>query len=374
MAASALLFPLLLASSTLYAQSPAGPVTPPPGQTVQQAPPGAPLRVRVALVDTPVTVTDKKGNLVDDLTAQDFRVTDNGVEQKISHFDFGGDPLSVVVLLETSSRIDPFLPQIRKTGTLFTQAVIGTDGEAAVVGFNDAVDKLQDFTQDTDAIERTISNLQTGSAGSRLYDAMSIAVDMLSKRPQPAAENAGRRRVLFVLSETADSGSETKLGEVLRQAQLANVTIFSVGLSTVRADLHSQPRSQPDRSVPPGINPLPAPPGTIQTPETANNEAAGADLLGLAIWAVQNVNHQVKDHAMEVAAAATGGDHLSTFKNRSIEKAIDQLAGELHSQYSISYAPTSGSAIGYHEIKVQVDRKGLNVRTRPGYYIAPPEN
>jgi VWFA-related protein len=371
---SALLFLLLAASAALCAQSPAGPVTPPPGQTVQQAPPGAQVRVRVALVNTPVTVTDKKGNLVDDLTAQDFRVTDNGVEQKISHFDFGGDPLSVVVLLETSSRIDPFLAQIRKTGTLFTQVVIGADGEGAVVGFNDAVDKLQDFTKDTDAIEHSISNLQTGSAGSRLYDAMLIAVDMLSKRPQPTAENAGRRRVLFVLSETVDSGSETKLGEVLRRAQLANVTIYSVGLSTVRAHLHSEPRSQPAPIAPPGINPLPPPPGTIQTPETANNEAAGADLLGLAIWAVENVNHQVKDHAMDVAAVATAGNHLSTFKDRSIENAIDQLAGELHSQYSISYTPAPGSAIGYHEIKVQVDRKNVNVRARPGYYIAPPEN
>jgi len=366
------LFAVLGVGATLRAQSSAGPVTPPPGQTVQQPPPGAQVRVRVALVNTPVTVTDKKGNSVNNLTAADFRITDNGVDQKISHFDFGGDPLSVVVLLETSSRLNSFLPQIRRTGTLFTQAVIGTDGEAAVVGFNDGVDKLQDFTKDTDAIEKTISKLQTGSAGSRLYDAMSVAVDMLSKRPQPAAENAGRRRVLFVVSETVDSGSETKLGEVLRHAQLANVTIYSVGLSTVRADLHSKPRSQPDRPAPPGINTLPPPPGTIQTPETANNEAAGADLLGLAIWAVQNVNHQVKDRAMDVAAAATGGNHLSTFKDRSIEDAIDELGGELHSQYSISYAPTSGSTIGYHEIKVQVNRKDVKLRARPGYYIAPP--
>ena len=362
---------LLAAPGLLRAQAPAGPVTPPPGQTVQQAPPGPQVRVRVALVNTPVTVMDKKGNLVNDLTAADFHVTDNGIEQKISHFDFGGDPLSVVVLLETSSRINAFLPQIRKTSTLFTQAVIGADGEAAVVGFNDAVDKLQDFTTDTDAIERTISNLQTGTSGSRLYDAMSIAVDMLAKRPQATAEHAGRRRVLFVLSETVDSGSETKLGEALRRAQLANVTIYSVGLSTTRAELRSKmPHSQPDRSAPPGINPLPAPPGTIQIPENDPATYGDVDILAAAVWIVQRINNQVKDHAMDIAAAATGGNHLSTFKDRSIENAIDQLGGELHSQYSISYTPSSGNDFGYHEIKVWVDRKNLSVRARPGYYIA----
>jgi len=85
----------------------------------------------------------------------------------------------------------------------------------------------------------------------------------------------------------------------------------------------------------------------------------------------------VKDHALEVAATATGGAHLSTFKDRSIEKAIDEIGGELHSQYTISYAPTGSDAAGYHEIKVNVVRNGaknLKVRARPGYYLATPES
>jgi VWFA-related protein len=94
--------------------------------------------------------------------------------------------------------------------------------------------------------------------------------------------------------------------------------------------------------------------------------------MGAAIWAVQHIDDKVKDRAMDVAATATGGTHLSTYKDRSIENAIDQISAELHSQYTISYAPSAGSDFGYHEIKVQVDRKGLNVRARPGYYVAPP--
>jgi len=53
--------------------------------------------------------------------------------------------------------------------------------------------------------------------------------------------------------------------------------------------------------------------------------------MALAVWAVQHIHDQVKGHALEVAATATGGAHLSTFKDRSIEKAIDEIGGELHS-------------------------------------------
>jgi len=353
-------------------------MAPRPGQPVQQVPPNtqAKLKVQVALVNMPVTVRNAKGDMVNDLDAKDFRITDNGVEQKISHFDLGGDPLSLVILIETSSRIEPLMPGMRKTGILFTQTVMGPEGEAAVVGFNDAVDKLQDFTSDGDTIENVVANLKTGTSGSKLYDAMAVGVDMLSGRmPQPTADRPGRRRVMLVMSETVDAGSEAKLGEVLRKAQLANVTIYSVGLSTTRSELKGKPRdNQPTPIAPPGIMTLPAPPGTVQTPagqDIAN--ASGVDLLGLAIWAVQHADNKVKDHAMEVACVATGGAHLSTYKDRTIEKVIDEIGGELHSQYTISYAPSDSDAIGYHEIKVDVDRKNLKVRTRPGYYVAPPE-
>jgi len=374
-----LLAALLAGAGALRAQAPEGPMAPRLGQAVQQVPPNAQakLKVQVALVNMPVTVRNAKGDMVNDLDAKDFRITDNGVEQKISHFDLGGDPLSLVILIETSSRIEALLPQMRKTGILFTQTVMGPEGEAAVVGFNDAVDKLQDFTSDGDAIESVVGHLQTGTSGSKLYDAMAVGVDMLSGRmPQPTADRPGRRRVMLVMSETVDAGSEAKLGEVLRKAQLANVTIYSVGLSTTRSELKGKPRdNQPTPIAPPGIMTLPAPPGTVQTPSGQDlASASGVDLLGLAIWAVEHADNKVKDHAMEVACTATGGAHLSTYKDRTIEKVIDEIGGELHSQYSISYAPSDSDAVGYHEIKVDVDRKNLKVRTRPGYYVAPPES
>ncbi len=361
------------------AQAPAGPLTPKPGVELQQPPKEAQakVKVQVALVNTPVTVRSASGEMIHNLEAKDFQITDNGVAQKISHFDLGGDPISLVVLIETSSRIETLLPEIRKTGILFTQTVMGPSGEAAVVTFNDSVDKLQDFTANGDLIENAVAHLQEGTSGLKLYDAMGIGVEMLSGRPQPTADKPGRRRVLLILSEATDEGSKTKLGTVLRQAQLANVTIYSVGLSTTRAAMQAKPKDTTPQITPPGTFPMPPQPGVPQTPTNEEYRYGSGDLMGAIIWAVEHVKDQLKDNPLKIATAGTGGAHLATFKDRSIEKAIDEIGGELHSQYNVSYMPAGTDAPGYHEIKVtlvQGQDRNLKVRARPGYYIAEPES
>lgn len=309
------------------------------------------IRVQSILVNEPVTVRDSKGQMVHNLEAGNFRVTDNGVEQKITHFDLGGDAISLVVLVETSSRIDSVLPDLRKSGILLSQAVIGPNAEAAVVGFNDSVDKLQEFTTRADSIEKTMARLQEGTSGSRLYDAMALGVEMLSGRPKPTAIQPGRRRELLVLAEADDKGSEAKLGAVLREAQLQNVTIWSVGLSTAHATLLNRAKMKPT------------------DPGWGDN-----NLIPVAVWAVTNIRNEISGNSLQIAAAATGGTHIATWKDHSIQSAIDAIGGELHSQYLLMYTPTGTDAEGYHEIKVKVDNVNLKVRSRPGYYREGPEN
>jgi VWFA-related protein len=365
---------MIFAATRIQAQAPDGPMTPKPDTPVQLPPPEsqAKVKVRVTLVSTPVTVRNAKGEMIHDLDPSDFTVTDNGITQRISHFDIGGDPVSLVILLETSVRIGPMLPAMRKAGILFTQAVVGQNGEAAVVTFSDDIDKLQDFTPIHDLIESAISHLDQGTAGTKLYDALNVGVEMLSHRPQATADTPGKRRVLMVVSEATDIGSSSKLGEVLRRAQLANVTIYSIGLSTLRSELQEPARKTKIESTPPGIMGRPPLPGTVQTPTTGEQRDTGIDLMALAVAIVQHAENAVQNHALEVATLATGGAHLSTFKDRSIEKAIDELGGELHAQYSISYTPVGTNEFGYHEIKVDVNKKGLKARSRPGYFVAAP--
>lgn len=349
------------------AQVPAGPLPPKPGVAIQQPKEKPAIRVRVDLVNTPVTVRNAAGELVLDLSQSDFRVHDNGVEQSIEHFDLGGDPLSVVILLESSSRIEPLLPAVRKTGILFTQTVLGPTGEAAVLAFDDNIARLAAFTSDADEIEKTVGKLRMGTSGARLYDALAEGVALLRNRPAP------RRRVIVALAVASDTGSETKLGQVLREAQLANITIYTVGLSLTAAELRAPPkRSGPAPIGPPGTFPLPPRAGTVQTPTTEEQRRGNIDLMALAEWIVKHAADAVGQNSLKLASAATGGMHLATFRERAIEKAIDQIGGELHAQYALSYRPTGTDPFGYHEIKVEVKRRDVSVRSRPGYYLAPP--
>jgi VWFA-related protein len=297
------------------------------------------------------------------------------VAQKISHFELGGDAVAMVVVVETSSRVEALLPEVRKSGILLTQTVMGPNGEGAVIGFNDSVDKLQDFTSSADAIETTISRLREGTSGSKLYDAMALGVEMLSGRHEATTLEPGRRRVLVVLAESDDQGSDVKLGAVLRKAQLQNVTIYSVGLSSTRASLQKKAEyKRPPNPAPDGTFGLPPVPGSVQTPSTENARYGTIDLMALAVWAVSHIKDQIAGSGLQVAAVATGGAHIATWKDRSVESAIDEIGAELHSQYVLTYIPTGTDVGGYHEIKVEVNQSGLTVRARPGYYLAEPES
>jgi VWFA-related protein len=367
-------------SCSAYAQTSEGPMPPTPGATIQATPPEAlkKLTARVTIVNAPVTVRDAEGAMIHNLDAQDFRVMDNGVPQKITHFEVGGDPISLVIVVETSSRIDPFVSEIRKTGILLAEQVMGPDAEAAVIGFDDSVNVLQGFTRSHDSIESAFASLKTGYSGMHLFDAMDAGVEMLTGRRKPTAETPiPGRRVLLILSESIDKGSAAHLGEILRRTQLENITIFSVGLSTTRSELQSRSReSAPAPITPPGISGMPPPPGVPPTPGAGQPE--GIDLIALGQVLIEQTKSAATKHSLEIGAAATGGAYYSTYRGRSIQSAVDEIGAELHAQYFISYTPPrsdDGSDFGYHEISISLvpeKAQGKKISTRPGYYIPAP--
>jgi Ca-activated chloride channel homolog len=333
---------VLVACGPAWCQAPPGPLQQKPGAPPEKLPTAEQrknaIRVRVNEVIAPVTVTNHTGEMILDLSKDNFRVYDNGVQQKIEHFDLGGDPLSIVLVIEASSHIQPMFPSIKHAGIVFSEAVMGQTSEAAVISYDSTVDLHSKFTTDPDSVQSAIEHLPLGVNDSLLYDAMARGISMLEKRPTV------RRRIMLVIGEAQDSGSENRLGEVLRQAQLANVTIYSIGLSTAMADL---------RAKLPHVNQYP-------------------DLGALAVFLVTTGKNALGPNSLAVASKATGGLHVDAVRDSSIEKAIDEIGGELHAQYSIGYRPPGDELSGYHEIKVEIDRPGVSVRTRPGYYIAPP--
>jgi VWFA-related protein len=352
------------APGALPPKSGVAPEKSPPPNAVQS------IRVRTSEVTAPVTVRNASGDLVLDLTERDFHVYDDGVEQKITHFDLGGQPFDTVLVVEDSSRIQALLPAVQKTGVIFSQVVMGQTSRAAVIGFDNTVNLLQNFTSDADAVQKAINDLRVGTSGARLYDAMARGVSLLQEQPP------GRRRIMVVVAEAIDSGSSAKLGEVLRSAHLGNITIYSIGLSTAGAALRAPPSyNGPAPIGPPGTFPVPVRPGMPQNPtiESQYEEPpANLNVIALAQWLVQTGKSVVSQNSLAAASKGTGGLNVSPKKDRAIQEAMDEIGGEMHAQYTLGYQPPGGEKPGYHTIRVTVDRPGVTVRTRPGYYIAPP--
>lgn len=373
------LLALCLVAVPFWGQAPAPPASatvgtqssqPPANRPVPQPSQPGTIRVRVNEVSAPVTVRDQNGELVLDLMQGDFHIYDNGIEQKINHWDLGGDPLSIVLVVETSSRIQPLMAAIHQTGIVFTQTVMGETGEAAVIGYNDDVNVLQPFTMNQDVVEHTVNTLQVGTDGARLYDAMNRGVSLLLNRPTTD------RRVMLVMAESDDSGSETKMGEVLRDAQLANIGIYTIGLSPIAADLRANKQYMPNEVGPPGTYGIPLAGPVAQTPTNEDREYGQIDFLNLIKLAVEKGENVVHHQALQVVATGTGGVYDKTVKDHTMQKAMDAIGGELHAQYIIGYTPIGKDLLpGFHDIQVTVSEPGLKVRTRPGYYLgsaAPP--
>jgi VWFA-related protein len=322
-------------------------------QTNEAPQAGKPLRTHVNEVIVPVTVTDKKGELVMDLSKTDFHVFDNGVEQNIDRFDLAGDPLAVALVIETSSQIQAVAPTIRGMGTVFTETVMALSGEAAVITYDSEVEVRQPFTQDHDAVEKAIAGVEFQMPEKKLYDGMAKAVELLKTRPVPY------RRIMLVVGESQDYGSQAKLRQVIRDAQLADITIYAVGPSSTGADLRYGRDEKPGERQPlPPKLPKPLPPVSTDS-----------DYLAVAVWLLSRGTNEISNHQLEVAVASTGGIHYRALHDETIRTALDRIGGELHAQYVLSYVPSTDPPPGFNEIKVTVSRP-VTLRARPGYYVA----
>jgi VWFA-related protein len=294
------------------------------------------FRATVPLVIAPTTVTDHKGNFVDGLTEKDFLLYDNHRLQEI-RVDVHFFPISLVIAVQSSSLAAPALLRIRKIGSLIEPLVIGERGEAAVFIFDSQVDLIQDFTSDERALKRAFQSIRPGDGGSRMVDAVTAAVRLLSKRP------AERRRVLLLISETRDRTSEGKLEDAVTLAQLENVTVYPVTYSAFLT-------------------------GFTAKPEPSALEAGGGGINLVAI--IAEIARLAQTNAGEALSKYTGGRHLSFLKQRSLEQAISRIGEELHSQYLLSFTPSAREEGAFHEIEVKVkDRPEVSVRTRPGYWL-----
>ena len=336
----------------------------PPKPSEPDTPDQPTFRSTFQFVLAPVTVTDRDGDFVQGLTPQDFRLFDNGTPQRITE-DVAQHPLSAVICIQANNDVSAVLPQIKKLASVFETLVMGDDGELAVISYDHRVQTLTSFTSDNAQIDKAFAKLSAGSYSANLNDAAMKGINMLKTRAKE------RRRILIIIGQNRDKGSDIKPREVLSEADFANVYIYSIDVSQLISALTSQamPSHSPTSNLPPGADGVMGTRGYVNTPTTDSQTD-----FGNWVPAFKDIFLAIKGvfvpDPLDVYTRYTGGRQFSFKSQKTLEHDIAQLGEELHSQYLLTYNPNNQNEGGWHKIVVEVMRQGLRVRTRDGYYIA----
>ncbi len=344
-----LMLPALLAASLAPAQDTGNPI----------------FRSGTKVVVAPAVVLDHHGQYINGLQSHDFQLTDNGQPQNIK-VDVTYVPISLVVAIQANATAEPVLPAVRKIGTVLQGLVTGEQGEVALLAFDHRIQTLQDFTTDSGKIEEGLAKLRAGSSTSRLSDAVVEGVRMLKTRPET------RRRVLLLISEAREYGSEAKVRQALTDLQFANVSVYSVNINHFANAFRTKAPPPPPDPIPATAHHMPA--GVPPTPDNAaqlyGNPGNSADFVPVFSEIFRASKSIFVKNPVEVYTKFTGGDERAFISQKDLEHAMSAIGDELHSQYLISYVPTNKEEGGFHYIVVTVDRPNVKVRTRPGYWIA----
>lgn len=300
-----------------------------------KAQPQPSFKTNVPLVLVPVTVTDRKGALIDGLHLPDFVLTDDSAPQRfrMDTSDAVVAPVSVVVAVQSSDISAAALAKINKVGGMIQPLIAGEHGSAAVIAFDDDLRVIQDFTSDALAISAAFRKIHGRSGGgARMLDAIAQATEMLQARAQ------NQRRILIVLGEARDRGSRTKLDDAVMLAGRANVMVYPATYSAYLTPWTAKPEDAPP---------------------------SGGDLFA----GLKDLFKKGKASEADVLARASGGDRLSFQTLRGLEQVLTRAGEEIHGQYLLSFAPAPSDDHGYHRIEVSVpSRPEAVVRARAGYW------
>jgi VWFA-related protein len=327
---------------------------------------GNTIRVPVRYVLVPTTVLDPDGHgYVNGLSSSDFELLDNDKPQKVNAEDVSQQPLSMVLVVQANSEVEPMIPKLRQMGLLVQGLITGTGGDVAVLAFDHRMQHLQDFTDDAGKLDDAMQKLTSGSKTAAIIDAV-LEADHMLKHHDP--QNV-RRRVILLVSRDIDKGSEAHLRETVRDMQFDNVIVYSVDISKVMSALLKKPDypRPANGGLPPEALPNTAG-GTGPRNQTSVVQQEDGNALNAVAPIFRSIDGLFKKSPGEAFSYFTGGRVYSFGTERGLERAITDIGKDLNSQYLLSYNPTDKDEPGFHNIKVIVDRPGLVIRTRPGYW------
>jgi VWFA-related protein len=309
------------------------------------------IRVRVEVVNVPVTVIGKRGLPVIDLTQNDFQVYEDGRPQAIRYFSQEShQPLRIGVMMDTSNSARRQLSFEKDAATEFVFRMLegrNTKNQIFLETFDAASSLIQDFTSDSELLNEKIQGLKAGG-GKAFYDAIYTAC---KDKMMHAGEPESTRRILVLISDGRDVQSQHSLDEAISMAHKAETMIYVIGNAAYGYENEGDAILQALAE------------GTGGGAFFPLREAPGTDL------ATGYLSHgQIGDTSQNKGLGAETGT-FSAQRLIKIADAMEAIGHELGAQYEIGYTPTNGTLDGtYRTIRILLARKGVTYRWKPGYF------
>ena len=302
------------------------------------------IRSQANVVLIPALVEDAHGEIVSGLEAKDFIVEDDGIDQPVRLDEAPeGQPISLVVAVQVGRRADFELPRMRGLSTMLDPVIEQRGSKIALLTFDSKVHSLETFTSDDATIARDLANLEPGDGGAAVLDAIHDAVKLLDSTPQ------NRKRVLLLISETRDHGSQSAtIDDVIKGIGNSNTMVYALAFSPSKSNLLDTLRGNNNWDLHP------------EQSEMKPNP----DLLAPFVLAVQAMRKNVPS----TVASMTGGEYeLFSTRNR-FDARLTDFTNHIHSRYLLSIAPKNPHA-GLHRLSVRLKEPGKNsVLARTSYW------
>ena len=309
------------------------------------------VRINTNLVTVPVSVLDRQGRFISDLGREQFRVFENGVEQKIAYFESTEKPFTVALLLDTSGSTFFHLWEIKEAAIAFAKQLRPQD-RVLVVTFDRLVMLLTEATNDQNVITQTIQQNAITGFSTRLYDALDLVI-------KARLNKIDGRKAIVLFTDGVDTGSYlANYKSTLRKVDELDVLIYPVQYDTTDF-VDAQTRTN-TTIVTTTVRSKHFP---TQTSEQEIYGTPKANGPGTSIG-----DYKLADQYLHQLATKTGGRLYVANERTQLSDAFSKIAEELRHQYSLGYYPQTTLQSGERrDIRVSVDRPEVAVRARDSY-------